>query len=158
LAGHADIEGGHVPGAALRKVQTRMNAATRDTDLLTQDREFTFSTKDFERVRTLIYQHAGIHLHEGKQAMVYSRLSRRLRDTNHTSFDSYLKWLESSTGDNGAREWQEFVNSLTTNLTSFSVKNITSRCSPSGSRKRLASPCASGAARHRPVKSPIPLP
>jgi chemotaxis protein methyltransferase CheR len=96
-----------------------MNSATQDPALQSQDREFVFSIKDFERVRTLIYQHAGIHLHEGKQAMVYSRLSRRLRETQHQSFDSYLKWLESSTGDKGAREWQEFVNSLTTNLTSF---------------------------------------
>ena len=33
----------------------------------------------------LIYQRAGISLHAGKQAMVYSRLSRRLRDTGHGS-------------------------------------------------------------------------
>ncbi len=110
---------GMCPALILRKVQTRMNAATKDTAMLTQDREFSFSDKDFDRVRTLIYQHAGIHLTEGKQAMVYSRLSRRLRDTDHTSFEAYLKWLEASSGDNGACEWQEFVNSLTTNLTSF---------------------------------------
>jgi chemotaxis protein methyltransferase CheR len=84
-----------------------------------QDREFSFSAKDFERVRTLIYQRAGIHLHEGKQAMVYSRLSRRLRDTQHQSFDEYLRWLENTSGDTAQREWQEFVNCLTTNLTAF---------------------------------------
>jgi len=50
---------------------------------------------------------------------VYSRLSRRLRETGHKSFASYLQWLESSTGPSGAQEWQEFVNCLTTNLTSF---------------------------------------
>lgn len=96
-----------------------MNASSRDIALPAQDREFTFSARDFERVRTLIYQHAGIHLHEGKQAMVYSRLSRRLRDTQHQSFDSYLQWLESTSGDTAQREWQEFINCLTTNLTSF---------------------------------------
>ena len=42
------------------------------------DHEFSFSKADFERVRQLIYQHAGISLHDGKHAMVYSRLSRRL--------------------------------------------------------------------------------
>src|SRR3990167_4490277 len=47
--------------------------------------------------------------------MVYSRLSRRLRETGHQSFEGYLRWLESHTGP----EWQEFVNCLTTNLTSF---------------------------------------
>ena len=80
------------------------------------DHEFSFNKSDFDRVRELIYKHAGISLHEGKQAMVYSRLSRRLRDTGHTSFSAYLQWLEASSGD---QEWQEFVNCLTTNLTSF---------------------------------------
>ena len=79
------------------------------------DREFEFHPRDFARVRALIYERAGISLHEGKQAMVYSRLSRRLRETGHQSFDSYLRWLEGHSGS----EWQEFVNCLTTNLTSF---------------------------------------
>jgi chemotaxis protein methyltransferase CheR len=96
-----------------------MNALPLLTAESLQDREFTFSPRDFERVRTLIYQRAGIHLHEGKQAMVYSRLSRRLRDTQHQTFDSYLQWLESTSGETAQREWQEFVNCLTTNLTSF---------------------------------------
>ena len=51
--------------------------------------------------------------------MVYSRLSRRLRETGHRSFGSYLQWLEAATGPQGEAEWQEFVNCLTTNLTSF---------------------------------------
>ena len=83
------------------------------------DHEFSFSKSDFDRVRELIYKHAGISLHEGKHAMVYSRLSRRLRDTGHKSFAAYLQWLEASTGVAGTQEWQEFVNCLTTNLTAF---------------------------------------
>lgn len=55
----------------------------------------------------------------GKQAMVYSRLSRRLRETGHRSFGSYLQWMEAAGGAQAADEWQEFVNCLTTNLTSF---------------------------------------
>ncbi len=85
----------------------------------TQAREFSFDAKDFARVRQLIYQRAGISLHEHKQAMVYSRLSRRLRETGHRSFTAYLDQLESSVGDQSNREWQEFINCLTTNLTSF---------------------------------------
>lgn len=81
--------------------------------------EFTFDARDFERVRSLIYQRAGISLHARKQAMVYSRLSRRLRETGHRSFATYLQWLEATTGADGDREWQTFVNCLTTNLTSF---------------------------------------
>ncbi|HEX5357008.1 MAG TPA: CheR family methyltransferase [Aquabacterium sp.] len=93
-----------------------MSTATDTLNLVT-DREFDFHPRDFARVRALIYERAGISLHEGKQAMVYSRLSRRLRETGHNSFESYLKWLESGTAS--AQEWQEFVNCLTTNLTSF---------------------------------------
>jgi chemotaxis protein methyltransferase CheR len=80
-----------------------------------QGREFAWTDADFSRVQSLIYQRAGISLHDGKHAMVYSRLSRRLRDTGHRSFREYLGWLESHDGP----EWQEFVNALTTNLTSF---------------------------------------
>jgi chemotaxis protein methyltransferase CheR len=81
--------------------------------------EFAFDRADFERVRELIHRRAGISLHAGKQAMVYSRLSRRLRQLGHRSFGGYLQWLEAATGDAGQAEWQEFVNCLTTNLTSF---------------------------------------
>ena len=80
-----------------------------------QGREFAWTSADFDRVQDLIYRRAGISLHDGKHAMVYSRLSRRLRDTGHQSFKAYLSWLESTDGP----EWQEFVNALTTNLTSF---------------------------------------
>ena len=83
------------------------------------EQEFAFSAADFDRVRELIYQHAGISLHAGKQAMAYSRLSRRLRDTTHRSFATYLQWLQANTGPSGQAEWQEFINCLTTNLTSF---------------------------------------
>ena len=83
------------------------------------EQEFSFDAADFERVRKLIYQRAGISLHDGKRAMVYSRLSRRLRETGHRSFRDYLQWLESAAGPAGEKEWQEFVNCLTTNLTSF---------------------------------------
>jgi chemotaxis protein methyltransferase CheR len=83
-----------------------------------EEQEFAFSAQDFERVRRLIYDHAGINLHANKQAMVYSRLSRRLRETGYRSFADYLAWLQSNAP--AARdEWQQFINGLTTNLTSF---------------------------------------
>lgn len=78
---------------------------------------FGFVNADFERIRKLIYQRAGISLNAGKQAMVYSRVSRRLRETGHRSFGDYLLWLEQHT--TADPEWQEFINCLTTNLTSF---------------------------------------
>ena len=80
-----------------------------------RDREFVFTAKDFERVRKLIYDHAGISLNPSKQDMVYSRLARRLRATGINNFKDYLALLET---DN-AVEWEAFANSLTTNLTAF---------------------------------------
>lgn len=78
-------------------------------------REFHFTQADFERVRKLIYDHAGISLAPIKQDMVYSRLARRLRALKLNSFQDYLALLEA----NDEREWETFVNSLTTNLTAF---------------------------------------
>jgi chemotaxis protein methyltransferase CheR len=86
-----------------------------DDGPIEQGREFVWSNADFTRIKALIYRQAGISLHDGKHAMVYSRISRRLRETGHASFKTYLDWLEGS----GGAEWQEFVNALTTNLTSF---------------------------------------
>jgi chemotaxis protein methyltransferase CheR len=80
------------------------------------EREFNFSENDFQRVRKLIYQHAGISLSNAKSDMVYSRLARRLRVVNLLSFNEYLDQLEAS---NDEREWEAFTNCLTTNLTSF---------------------------------------
>jgi chemotaxis protein methyltransferase CheR len=79
-------------------------------------KEFEFTERDFERVRALIHQRAGIALAESKHEMVYSRLARRLRATGIASFTSYLDQLEHG-GDSD--EWEAFTNALTTNLTSF---------------------------------------
>lgn len=79
------------------------------------EREFAFTSADFDRVRKLIYAHAGISLSPVKQDMVYSRLARRLRATGLDTFGDYLALLERGDKD----EWEKFVNSLTTNLTSF---------------------------------------
>ena len=87
-----------------------------DNAALTRDREFAFSMNDFERVRKLIYAHAGISLAPIKQDMVYSRLARRLRALGIRDFTAYLDQLERNDKN---PEWEMFVNALTTNLTSF---------------------------------------
>ncbi len=79
-----------------------------------REREFEFTAADFERIRKLIHEHAGIALSSAKQDMVYSRLARRLRATGERSFGDYLQRVQRDRG-----EWETFVNSLTTNLTSF---------------------------------------
>ncbi|WP_024301404.1 CheR family methyltransferase [Pseudogulbenkiania sp. MAI-1] len=79
-------------------------------------REFAFSDADFERIRKLIYREAGIALNPSKKDMVYGRLVRRIRELKLASFAAYLDQLESAAG---LREFEQFVNALTTNLTFF---------------------------------------
>jgi chemotaxis protein methyltransferase CheR len=93
------------PAAAIASVRAATEPAV----------EAQLGRAEFERVRELIHRRAGISLHAGKQAMVHSRLSRRLREGGHASFGAYLDALEHG----GASQWQAFVNSLTTNLTAF---------------------------------------
>lgn len=78
-------------------------------------REFHFTEQDFEKVRKIIYDYAGIALSPTKHDMVYGRLARRLRALGLTTFQQYLQILER--GD--SKEFELFTNSLTTNLTSF---------------------------------------
>jgi chemotaxis protein methyltransferase CheR len=79
------------------------------------EREFHFTKYDFDRLRQLINEHAGIKLSDHKQEMLYSRLSRRLRVLNLSSFSSYYKLLKAD----GGEELIHFINAITTNLTAF---------------------------------------
>ena len=76
---------------------------------------FPFTDDDFHRIRQLIYRVAGISLAPSKRDLVYSRLSRRLRARQLTSFADYIRLLERDDG----REMVEFINAMTTNMTSF---------------------------------------
>lgn len=78
--------------------------------------EFDFSDKDFQRVRRIIHDIAGISLADSKRELVYSRLVRRLRQRGIQRFEDYLDLIEA--GEDQV-EIREFTNALTTNLTSF---------------------------------------
>lgn len=78
--------------------------------------EFEFSDQDFQQIRRIINEVAGISLADGKRELVYSRLSRRLRQLGLRRFDEYCRLLE---GGGDSEELSEFVNALTTNLTAF---------------------------------------
>ncbi len=83
--------------------------------MLASNREFQFTEADFEKIRVMIYNYAGISLATSKHDMVYGRLAKRLRALNLKTFNEYLQVLER--GDQ--KEFELFTNSLTTNLTSF---------------------------------------
>ncbi len=79
------------------------------------DKEFTLTDKDFEQIRSFVKQHTGITLSEAKKTMVYGRLSRRLRKLRIPSFKEYLAIVARDDSD----ELVNFINAITTNLTSF---------------------------------------
>ncbi|MEK6747967.1 MAG: protein-glutamate O-methyltransferase [Pseudomonadota bacterium] len=80
-----------------------------------REREFVFTDKDFFTIQDLVKKHSGIVLSDAKRNMVYSRLSRRLRQLNLTEFSSYIDMLSDPSG----HEMVNFINAITTNLTSF---------------------------------------
>lgn len=69
----------------------------------------------FQALRNLLYEHSGIALSPHKLTMVQSRLGKRLRMLRLGSYEAYLELLEDPASD----EWVNFINALTTNLTSF---------------------------------------
>jgi chemotaxis protein methyltransferase CheR len=79
-------------------------------------REFDFTQADFESLRTLVKEHSGITLGDAKRELVYGRVSRRLRVLGLSAFADYRRMLA---GPEGKAEMIEFINAVTTNLTSF---------------------------------------
>ncbi|VUD56407.1 Chemotaxis protein methyltransferase [Thalassocella blandensis] len=81
--------------------------------------EFPMTDGDFKKIREIAYARTGISLTDHKKNMIYGRLARRLRRLNLKSFREYCDLLvQEDTEEN-----IEFVNSITTNLTSFFREN-----------------------------------
>lgn len=93
-----------------------MNTTPHTAEISPASPDFLLTDHDFSKIRTLIHQRAGIALGAQKRQMVYSRLSRRLRELRLKEFSAYLSYLEA---DPHSDEWQLFTNALTTNLTAF---------------------------------------
>lgn len=80
-----------------------------------REREFPMSQANFNLIKALAYDWTGIKLSDHKENMIYGRLARRVRALNLRNFDQYCELLQ--TEDD--QEKREFINSITTNLTSF---------------------------------------
>lgn len=93
-----------------------MNTTSHTAEISPASPDFLLTDHDFSKIRTFIHQRAGIALGAQKRQMVYSRLSRRLRELRLKEFSAYLSYLEA---DPHSDEWQLFTNALTTNLTAF---------------------------------------
>lgn len=94
-------------------------AAARGDDLLVSG-EFPLTRRDLSEISAMIYADAGIALNDSKASLVYSRLSKRLRQLGLPSFDAYCKLVSS---DRGSAERREMLSFLTTNFTRFFREN-----------------------------------
>lgn len=83
------------------------------------EREFNFQDGDFNRVKKIVYDYAGIDLNESKKNLVYNRLSKRIRFLNMQTFAEYLNYVEAQ----GESEFVHLINAITTNLTFFFREN-----------------------------------
>jgi len=81
--------------------------------------DFVMTDSDFNFIRKEVYGICGIVLGDHKKQMVYSRLTRRIRALNLRSFSDYIGYLK----NHKEAELSEFVNAITTNLTSFFREN-----------------------------------
>lgn len=87
---------------------------------MTIPRDFHFTDDNFKHIQQLVSTHTGISLSDSKKEMVYSRLAKRVRSLNLRDFDSYCRLIEEGHDE---KELIEFINSITTNLTSFFREN-----------------------------------
>ncbi|MBW8886304.1 MAG: protein-glutamate O-methyltransferase CheR [Fibrobacteres bacterium] len=72
--------------------------------------------RSFEAFRDLVYGRSGIVLGEGKQALVGSRIGKRMRQLGLTRFPEYLDWVK---GKGGEEEMTLMLDAISTNVTSF---------------------------------------
>ncbi|HEY0927382.1 protein-glutamate O-methyltransferase [Brevundimonas sp.] len=78
--------------------------------------EFALTSDDFRHIAHVLHSYAGIALGEGKAALVYSRLAKRLRALGLRSFREYCELID---GVEGVDERQLMTAALTTNVTRF---------------------------------------
>jgi chemotaxis protein methyltransferase CheR len=84
------------------------------TDALLGAPELT--ADDFRRVRQIAYERAGLAIPAGKEGLVRSRVSKRLRERRIASFSAYLDTVEA---EKGGDEMVKLIDLLTTNKTDF---------------------------------------
>ncbi|SNS83159.1 CheR family methyltransferase [Antarctobacter heliothermus] len=83
-------------------------------------RDIPFSDDDFRSIADLARDRFGLSLAESKKPLVYSRLARRLKSRQVSSFSDYLALLNRTEEED---ERLELISALTTNVTSFFREN-----------------------------------
>jgi len=83
------------------------------------EKEFVFTDRDFSYISQVVGERVGIELPDTKRELIYGRLAKRLRKLGIKSFKEYCHRLEQ--GDE--EEFTNFINAITTNVTSFFREN-----------------------------------
>jgi len=83
------------------------------------EKEFVFTDRDFSYISQVVGERVGIELPDSKRELIYGRLAKRLRKLGIKSFKEYCSRLEQ--GDE--EEFTNFINAITTNVTSFFREN-----------------------------------
>ncbi|MBF0223916.1 MAG: protein-glutamate O-methyltransferase CheR [Desulfobacterales bacterium] len=77
---------------------------------------FDLSDNDFSCFSSFIYDKCGISISSGKKELIKARLGKRLRELSLKNFKDYYSYL---INDSSGKEIVEFINAISTNLTSF---------------------------------------
>lgn len=88
-------------------------------DLLNNKKEFLFTDEDFNYLSQLAAAQAGINLTTDKKELLYGRVAKRLRLLKLDNFKDYCSLLKQDNNE----ESSHFINSITTNVTSFFREN-----------------------------------
>lgn len=84
-----------------------------------KQREFDYTWDDFNFLRKISNEYSGILVPDDKYDMFYSRLSKRVRLLGLRNFREYCHYLK----HHPELEFTNFINAVTTNLTSFFREN-----------------------------------
>jgi chemotaxis protein methyltransferase CheR len=93
-----------------------MSSVSTATKVGAVHQEFNMGEEDFARLAKLAESEIGIHFAPSKQALLYSRLAKRLRLLQLQSFQQYVELVFS---EEGKAERRQMLDLLTTNVTRF---------------------------------------
>ncbi|MGV8938389.1 MAG: protein-glutamate O-methyltransferase CheR [Allorhizobium sp.] len=100
---------------SLNTAQSRLS----DDEVLASG-EYPLTRRDLNEVAAMIYSDAGIALNDSKASLVYSRLSKHIRNLGLSGFREYCALVSSP---EGAAPRREMLSHLTTNFTRFFREN-----------------------------------
>ncbi|MDH4439514.1 MAG: protein-glutamate O-methyltransferase CheR [Rhizobium sp.] len=97
-----------------------MSTSRQSDDEVLASGEYPLTRRDLNEIASMIYSDAGIALNDSKASLVYSRLSKHIRNLGLSGFRAYCQLVSSP---EGAPERREMLSHLTTNFTRFFREN-----------------------------------